>query len=97
MSAALVLIRAAATWAVAGTPADAGVIANQTITAEIRSAFAQHRDLQAPNQIYVDTRGDHVVYLSGQVYSSLSGDDAIDIARSVPGVTRVVSKISVEE
>ena len=61
------------------------------ITAEVQGAIAQHRDLGAPNQIYVDTR-DHVVYLSGTVYNFLIGDDATETARSVPGVDRVLAR-----
>jgi osmotically-inducible protein OsmY len=66
------------------------------ISADVREAIARHPDLGAPNQIYVQTR-DHVVFLSGWTYSSLSADNAIEIAGSVPGVTRVVSTIGVNE
>ena len=93
----LILGATVSTWAVAGSaataargPDDAG------ITAAVKSAVAQRRDLQAPNQIYVETR-DHVVFLSGLVYSTLSGGDAIEIAGKVHGVTQVVSSISVDE
>ena len=94
--AALILSGAVSTWAVAANSARAGGPDSAGITAQVKSAIAQRRDLQAPNQIYVETR-DHVVYLSGRVFTSLSGDDALEIARKVPGVTGVVSTIWVDE
>ena len=93
---ALLLGGTVSTWSVAGTIATARGPDDAGITAEVKSAIAQRRDLQAPNQIYVETR-DHVVYLSGRVYSSLSGDGAMELARKVPGVTQVVSTISADE
>jgi hypothetical protein len=68
-----------------GSPGDA------KITAEIRSQFNQHLDLES-NAITVQTL-DHVVYLHGLVSSGLEIDKAESIARQVPGVTRVVSSI----
>ena len=47
-----------------------GVLMDTQITEAVEQAIAQHPDLKAPNQIYVDTR-DHVVYLSGVVDNSL--------------------------
>ena len=70
--AALILSGAVSTWAVAANSAHTGSPDNAGITAQVKSAIAQRRDLQAPNDIYVETR-DHVVYLSGRVYTSLSG------------------------
>jgi osmotically-inducible protein OsmY len=94
--AAFILSGVVSTLAVAGNSSTARDRDNAGITAEVRSAMAQRRDMQAPNQIYVETRG-HVVYLSGQAYSSISRDDALEIARKVPGVTQVVSTIWVDE
>ena len=94
--AALILAGTVNAWAAAGSSASARRPDDAGITAQVKSAIAQRRDLQAPNQIRVKTRG-HVVYLSGQVFSSLSGDDATEIARNVPGVTQVVSTIWVDE
>jgi|SRR5215469_8368034 len=74
--------------AIAGTPDDT------KITADVLGAMAQHRDLGPPNQIYVTTHN-HVVYLSGTAYNRLSVDNAIAIARAVPGVTRVVCTVGV--
>ena len=96
-AAALLLGGTVSTWAVAGSSETARGPDNAGITAEVKSALAQHPDLPAaPNQIYVETR-DHLVYLSGRVYSSLSGEEATEIARRVPGVTQVVSTIWVDE
>ena len=94
--AALILSGAVSTWAVAANSAHTGSPDNAGITAQVKGAIAARRDLQAPNDIYVETR-DHVVYLSGRVYTSLSGDDASEIARKVPGVTGVVSTFWVDE
>ena len=77
-------------YSMVGSPNDA------RITTDVMKAIAQHRDLGPPNQIYVDTHND-VVYLSGMVITGLIEDNAEDIAREVPGVTRVVSTIGVVE
>jgi osmotically-inducible protein OsmY len=80
------------------TPADANAAAQQDlrITYDVMQKFAQHSDLGPPNRIYVNTR-DHVVYLTGTVTHGEVGDDAKDVARQVPGVTDVVSTISVSK
>jgi hypothetical protein len=70
-----------------GSPSDA------KITAEIRSQFNQHLELE-PNAITVQTL-DHVVYLHGVVSSGLEIDTADSIARHVAGVRRVESSIGV--
>jgi osmotically-inducible protein OsmY len=70
-----------------GSPSDA------KITAEIRSQFNQHLELE-PNAITVQTL-DHVVYLHGVVSSGLEIDTADSIARQVPGVRRVETSIGV--
>jgi osmotically-inducible protein OsmY len=66
------------------------------ITAEVRGAIAQHPGLGAPNQIYVATHH-QVVYLSGIAVTALVADNAEDVARHVPGVSRVISNVSVDE
>jgi osmotically-inducible protein OsmY len=73
-----------------------GVLMDTQITEAVEKAIAQHPDLKAPNQIYVDTRG-HVVYLSGVVDNSLVTENAEQIARQVPGVVRVVNTIAVDQ
>jgi hypothetical protein len=94
--AALILSGTLSAWAADRNSAKVPNLDDGRITTDVKAAIAQHRDLGAPNQIYVDTR-DHVVFLSGVVYNSLSGDNAIEIARQVPGVTRVVSTIGVDK
>jgi osmotically-inducible protein OsmY len=96
MSVALILSGTFSAWAAAHNPSNFGNLDDGQVNADVREAIAQHRDLGAPNQIYVKTR-DHVVYLSGWVYNSLSEDNAIEIAGKVPGVTRVVSTIGVDK
>jgi hypothetical protein len=76
--------------------ADTGTSQDSRITEAIKQAIAQLPDLKAPNQIYVDTR-DHVVYLSGFVDSSLTTENAEQVARQTPGVVRVVNSISVDK
>lgn len=66
------------------------------LTADVTQAIAQHPDLGPPNQIYVQSR-DHVVYLSGLVDNGLTTADAADVARQVPGVSRVDSTVSVDK
>jgi osmotically-inducible protein OsmY len=76
--------RAFSSGAFARNSSNIGALDDVRITADVQGAIAQRREL-APNQIQVDTR-DHVVYLSGMVYSALIGDDATETARKVPGV-----------
>ena len=94
--AALILSGTLTAWADARTSSMVGSLDDARITADVVGVMAQHRDLGPPNEIYVDTR-DHVVYLSGVGVTSLIEDNAKDIARQVPGVTRVVSTIGVVE
>ena len=96
MGGVLILGGALSSGAIARNSSNVGGPGDAEITADVQGAIAQHRELGAPNQIYVDTR-DHVVYLSGTVYNFLIRDDANEAARSVPGVDRVVSTIWVEE
>jgi osmotically-inducible protein OsmY len=94
--AAIILGGAFSSGAVAGNSANVRRPDDVQITVDVQGAIAQHRELGAPNQIYVDTR-DHVVFLSGMVYNFLMEDDATEIARQVPGVNRVVSAIWVTD
>lgn len=70
----------------AGCPGDA------QLTAEVRTLLAEHRELSAPNQVYVRTL-DRVVYLSGQVTTDLQRDIAESLARAA-GARSVVDNIS---
>jgi hypothetical protein len=73
-----------------GCPNDAN------ITANVQGSFAQHPELQGPDQLYVSTR-DHVVYLSGPVETGLHRDVAASAARDVSGVTSVVNNIAIDK
>jgi osmotically-inducible protein OsmY len=74
----------------AGCPGDAN------ITAVVRSLISQYPSLEAPNSVRVETF-DHVVYLYGQVNTELERSMADSVALAVPGVTRVVNSISLDE
>jgi len=67
---------------------------DEKITANVQAAIDKHPDLGPPGAIQVQTR-DGVVYLSGQVDASFSGENVVSVARGVSGVTDVVSNISV--
>jgi osmotically-inducible protein OsmY len=69
-----------------GCPGDA------QITAHVESLFGQHPELGT--EIGVQTQ-DHVVYLSGFVSAGEMRATADDVARTAPGVTRVVDTIAV--
>jgi len=74
----------------AGCPGDA------TITAVVRSRMTQYPSLEAPNSVRVETF-DHVVYLYGQVNTDLERAMADSVALAVPGVTRVINSISLDD
>ena len=63
------------------------------ITADVQAKLKEHRELGGPNTVYVQTR-EGVVYLTGQVATDLQRQTAEDVARKVPGVTRVVNSIA---
>jgi osmotically-inducible protein OsmY len=63
------------------------------ITANVQARLKEHRELGAPNSVYVQTR-DGVVYLSGQVATDLQRETAVTVAGQVPGVVRVVNTIA---
>ena len=67
---------------------------DRRITAEIESLLSEHRALMPPNMVYVRTL-DGVVYLSGQVATSLQRIEAEDVARQAGGVRQVVNTIGV--
>jgi osmotically-inducible protein OsmY len=71
-----------------GCPGDA------QIDARVSALIAQHPDLLGPNQVYAHTL-DGVVYLTGQVATSLQRADAESIAHEALGVRRVVNNISI--
>ena len=63
------------------------------ITAAVQEKLKEHRELGAPNSVYVQTRGG-VVYLTGQVATDLQRETAESAAGQVPGVVRVVNTIA---
>jgi osmotically-inducible protein OsmY len=70
-----------------GCPGDA------QLSAEVQALIAQHPALQPPNLIYVQTL-DHVVYLNGMVNTGAERLLAEAVARTAPGVRRVVDSIT---
>ena len=66
---------------------------DQKLAQAVEAAMAQHTELQAPNQISVQCiRG--TVYLNGQVATELQRSTAKSVAKSVPGVQKVVDNIA---
>jgi osmotically-inducible protein OsmY len=63
------------------------------ITADVQAKLKEHRELSAPNTVYVQTRGG-VVYLTGQVATDLQRQTAVNVAEQVPGVAHVVNSIA---
>jgi len=63
------------------------------ITAAVQAKLKEHRELGAPNSVYVQTR-DGVVYLSGQVATDPQRETAENVAGQVAGVVRVVNSIA---
>ena len=67
--------------------------ADARITHDVKAQLKQHRELSAPNVVYVQTR-DGVVFLTGQVATDPQRDTAESVASHVPGVVRVVNSIA---
>ena len=67
--------------------------ADATITAGVKEKLKEHRELSAPNMVYVQTRSG-VVYLTGQVATDLQRETAESVAGQVPGVVNVVNSIA---
>jgi osmotically-inducible protein OsmY len=87
-------------WALAGCAAYRncgfeGCTGDAKITADVRTLFARHPDLEAPNMINVQTV-DHVVYLNGLVATPFQQQLAASVAGEAPGVVRVVNSISLD-
>jgi osmotically-inducible protein OsmY len=73
-----------------------GCTGDANITANVQGLFAQHPELEGPDQLYVKTT-DHVVYLSGTVETGLHRDIAASVVREVNGVSSVVNNIAVDK
>jgi osmotically-inducible protein OsmY len=67
---------------------------DQKITADVEARFRRHPELEAPDQIDVQTIN-RVVYLNGTVSVGLQREYAESVASRAPGVTKVVNSISV--
>ena len=72
-----------------------GCAGDKELTAAVESAFKDHADLQPPNMIKIQTIN-HTVYLYGIVSTDLQRQMAESVAQGVPGVTKVVNSISVD-
>ena len=91
---ALVLITATVATGGCATPCTSeSCQADAKISADVRAKLKEHRELAAPNSVYVQTRGG-VVYLTGQVVTDLQRETAESVAASVPGVVQVVNSIA---
>ena len=72
----------------AGCPGDA------KISADVRTLFERHPELQPPNLLDVQAL-DHVVYLYGLVDTDFEREMAESVALQASGVTRVVNSIGI--
>lgn len=78
-----------------GYNADAQVNSDASITSAINARYVRD-DLVSAFDVSVSTRRGEVT-LSGSVLSRRAARRAVDLARSVTGVTRVVSRLTVVE
>ena len=75
-------------------PQSSNAAVDQTITADVETRFGQNAELEAPNQLNVQTIN-RVVYLNGFVSTGLQRRDAELVASQVQGVDKVVDSIAV--
>ena len=75
-------------------PQSSNPAVDKNITADIETKFGQHAELEAPNQLNVQTIN-RVVYLNGLVSTGLQRTDAESVANQVQGVDRVDNSIAV--
>jgi osmotically-inducible protein OsmY len=68
-------------------------VSDTKLTAAVQEQLSQHRELAAPNHVYVKSKNG-VVYLSGQVATDVQRETAESTARATPGVSKVVNSIS---
>jgi len=68
-------------------------VEDRQITREVQARFSGAPELQAPNQVQVQSRR-HVVYLTGLVDTPFEQQMAQSLAAQVPGVTRVDNAIA---
>jgi osmotically-inducible protein OsmY len=69
---------------------------DEKITANVQKMFDQHPDLGPPGAIEIQTE-DHVVYLNGMVDDGLARETAESVARTAPGVAKVVDSVAVSK
>ncbi|HTV96711.1 MAG TPA: BON domain-containing protein [Steroidobacteraceae bacterium] len=89
-SCTLLLAVSVAACTIAGPASDR----DAAITARLQAQLLRYTDLQAPNQVDVQTRNG-VVYLHGLVDTPYQRELAASVARQVPGVVRVENLIGV--
>lgn len=88
---------------VAGYPADTDssgssaktFVKDSVITAKVKAKFAKDKGVSAMH-IKVDTDSAGVVQLSGKAKSQAEIDRAVELARSVDGVTSVENRITLD-
>jgi hypothetical protein len=93
----LALVALALTTALPGCalfPQSSNLAADQNITADVKTRFGQHAELEGPHQLNVQTIN-RVVYLNGFVSTGLQRSDAELTASQVQGVDKVVDSIAV--
>jgi osmotically-inducible protein OsmY len=69
--------------------------ADEQITSRVKASLRQHTELGIPNAIRVQTHNG-VVYLYGDVATSLQRDEAIELAQQVADVKKVVATIATD-
>jgi hypothetical protein len=75
-------------------PRSSNPVNDQKITADVETRFAQNAELEAPNQLSVQTING-IVYLNGLVSTGLQRRDAELAANQVQGVDRIINSIAV--
>jgi BON domain len=75
-------------------PQSSNAAVDQKITTDVKTKFGQNAELEAPNQLKVQTIN-NVVYLNGLVSTGLQRSDAELVANQVQGVDKVINSIAV--
>lgn len=71
-------------------------VSDSIITTKIKAKFAQDERVSAMD-VKVDTDKDGVVVLSGTADNRAEAENAVSIAKSVEGVTKVHNRIKIEK
>ncbi len=72
-----------------------GCAGDVQITSAVQLLLQAHPALGPPNQLYVQT-SDRVVFLSGQVATDYQRAEAEALARTAPGVRRVINSVALD-